>query len=74
MIEFDCQSCGACCKAPVADLCDPKSHEPGRCSKLLGIIGQDVGCAIYQERPQACRDFESGSMECRLMRLEKGVA
>jgi Fe-S-cluster containining protein len=66
----DCQSCGLCCRAKVADLCAPEVSTLDHCSKLRGTIGKDVSCSIYSERPQACRDFEAGSLPCRVMRLE----
>jgi hypothetical protein len=30
---------------------------PGRCLALEGDIGRAVHCAIYAQRPTACRDF-----------------
>jgi Fe-S-cluster containining protein len=72
---YDCQTCGVCCKAQVADLGKrvlPVLPER-RCSELRGTIGQKVACAIYTTRPMACRAFEAGSQECRLMRLKMGI-
>lgn len=30
---------------------------PGRCIALVGVIGQNVRCSIYELRPTACREF-----------------
>lgn len=30
---------------------------PSRCIALRGRIGESVACAIYDSRPQACREF-----------------
>lgn len=30
-------------------------------------------CGIYEQRPQACRDFATGSRECRTERRENGI-
>lgn len=32
---------------------------PPRCIALLGAIGQSVRCAIYEYRPDPCRDFSA---------------
>lgn len=32
-------------------------EHPGRCIALSGDIGNMVNCAIYDQRPAACRDF-----------------
>lgn len=47
---------------------------PGPCSALEGEIGREVSCGIYPDRPKACRDFEAGSMECKLTRLRMGIS
>ncbi|MBU0985767.1 MAG: YkgJ family cysteine cluster protein, partial [Proteobacteria bacterium] len=33
-------------------------RRPPRCDALLGTIGQQVFCSIYDQRSQICRDFE----------------
>lgn len=38
------------------------------CAALRGRPGCNVSCAIYNERPPACRKFEPGSMQCDLAR------
>jgi Fe-S-cluster containining protein len=47
----ECNQCGACCVAPdIAALGKPLGM---RCEHLLA----DNLCAIYQDRPQICRDY-----------------
>jgi Fe-S-cluster containining protein len=38
--------------------------ECGRCVALRGEVGRAAGCTIYENRPQACRNFEPGGMLC----------
>lgn len=38
------------------------------CVALDGQLGEQVGCRIYPERPQVCREFEAGSDKCRALR------
>lgn len=71
-MSFDCQTCGACCRAPIVQIRTGK-RGPGPCSALMGTIGDEVCCAIYEDRPSVCRDFEAGSMECRMLRLQAGL-
>lgn len=45
------------------------------CTNLkTGMLGRTI-CAIYDERPRACEDFEAGSESCHKMqeRLNKGI-
>jgi Fe-S-cluster containining protein len=30
---------------------------PGRCIALEGVVGQEVRCTIYAQRPTACSEF-----------------
>ena len=30
---------------------------PPRCAALEGVVGQEVRCTIYAQRPGPCRDF-----------------
>jgi uncharacterized protein len=49
------------------------------CSALVGVIGQDIKCDIYPNRPQACRtflpSFEDGfqNERCDRARINKGL-
>jgi len=48
---FHCTRCGACCVAPdIAALDKPAGV---RCRHL----GDDLLCAIYEDRPRICRDY-----------------
>ena len=47
--------------------------EGDRCAALEGKIGEKVGCAIYDERPNVCRAFEVGNTLCRSFRKERGI-
>ena len=101
-MDFDCQKCGACCRATppysrlkyVTIYSDDLARmtveqrnlhtvfEDGKygikikdnleCSALNGNIGSCVECKIYDNRPDICRNFEAGSMICRLARYEAG--
>lgn len=39
-------------------------HLGGRCKQLEGVIGECVGCRIYETRPSVCREFAPGSDGC----------
>lgn len=39
-------------------------NDDGRCRNLEGTLGEKIGCTIYNDRPQVCRDFEAGSDRC----------
>lgn len=45
---------------------DPPKVE--RCVALDGAIGGPCSCAIYDERPAVCRQFERGSRDCQRAR------
>ena len=40
---------------------------PDRCSNLRTDLLGRTSCAIYEERPQACSDFQPGSQKCHQM-------
>ncbi len=44
-----------------------------RCVALIGKIGCNVSCSIYNDRPSACRKFESGSELCKEARAKAGL-
>ena len=44
------------------------------CKALRGIVGDEVACGIYEERPKACRRFEVGSEDCLEMRRRAGLS
>ena len=45
-----------------------------RCTALRGKLGARVWCAIYEDRPRACRSVEAGSARCLQYRRERGIA
>jgi uncharacterized protein len=38
------------------------------CIALRGELGEEVECAIYEHRPEACRNFQAGSTACEMAR------
>jgi Fe-S-cluster containining protein len=53
--------------------------DPPRCVALDGVVGQHTGCAIYEGRPQPCRDFEPSrpgapNPHCDAARARHGLA
>jgi len=44
-----------------------------RCIALQGDVGQQVGCAIYEQRPSPCREFDAGSEACIRARMRHGL-
>lgn len=51
-----CGSCTACCTTLVIEALDKPAFQrcPNDCS---GCAGTGGGCAVYDDRPQACRNF-----------------
>lgn len=50
-----------------------KQGEYGRCVALRGKVGKKVSCAIYEDRPETCREFEPGSERCLEVRRKVGI-
>jgi len=44
-----------------------------RCAALEGALGRRVRCAVYADRPAACRRVEAGSAGCLQSRAERGI-
>jgi uncharacterized protein len=44
-----------------------------RCAALEGRLGRSVSCAIYADRPAACKKIEAGSSRCVQYRRERGL-
>ena len=44
------------------------------CVAFGGAAGSTCSCGIYEERPNACRQFEAGGKACRETRLAIGFA
>lgn len=45
-----------------------------RCAALVGVVGGQVACAIYAERPDVCRDCLPGDVACTIARAGIGLA
>lgn len=43
-----------------------------RCEKLIGEVGECVSCAIYEQRPSPCREFEQSWANGVKMKLAIG--
>jgi uncharacterized protein len=41
-----------------------RDEADGRCVNLAGEVGVAIGCTVYPDRPQMCRDFDAGSDRC----------
>ncbi len=48
-------------------------HSPPRCVALIGQIGVQVSCGIYEWRSSPCREFSEGSDACARARLRQGL-
>ena len=44
-----------------------------RCAALRGVVGVNVACAVYADRPEVCRACEPGDGECLLARRRFGL-
>jgi Fe-S-cluster containining protein len=45
-----------------------------RCSALVGEIGTHAVCSVYAHRPLVCREFQSGSDDCLMVRRSFNLA
>ena len=46
---------------------------PPRCVALVGEIGQQVSCTIYDARPSPCREFDVEHAACNRARQRHGL-
>lgn len=44
-----------------------------RCHALQGEVGRHVSCAVYEARPEPCRDVQPGDDHCRKARSKHGL-
>ena len=44
-----------------------------RCVALVGELGGNIGCSIYEQRSSTCREFDYGTAECMKARLKHGI-
>ncbi len=48
-------------------------QKPVRCIALMGEVGCEVSCSIYEQRSSTCRQFEAGSEDCAKARKIHGL-
>jgi len=48
-------------------------HARPRCAALVGTIGQQVSCGIYEWRPNPCHELEAGSGACERARARHAL-
>ena len=48
-------------------------HARPRCAALVGAIGIQVSCGIYEWRPNPCHELEAGSDACERARARHGL-
>jgi uncharacterized protein len=44
-----------------------------RCAALVGKVGVGTRCSVYANRPLVCREFQSGSEDCIMVRRSFGL-
>ncbi len=44
-----------------------------RCTALDGEVGHKVGCRIYAQRPEPCREVQAGDAQCARARAKHGM-
>ncbi len=50
-----------------------RDERDGRCVNMAGDVGVEIGCTVYPDRPQICRDFDAGSDRCFGYRRMYGI-
>ncbi len=50
-----------------------RDEADGRCVNMAGEVGVEIGCTVYPDRPQICRDFDAGSDRCFGYRRMYGI-
>ena len=50
-----------------------REESDGRCVNMAGEVGVEIGCTVYPDRPQICRDFDAGSDRCFGYRRMYGI-
>jgi uncharacterized protein len=50
-----------------------RDEKDGRCVNMAGNVGVEIGCTVYPDRPQICRDFDAGSDRCFGYRRMYGI-
>ncbi|MDD3326818.1 MAG: YkgJ family cysteine cluster protein [Zoogloea sp.] len=49
------------------------NHRKPRCVALAGAIGSEVGCRVYEQRPEPCREVQAGDSQCLKARARHGL-
>ena len=44
-----------------------------RCAALQGVVGEDLSCRIYPQRPSPCREVQPGDGQCSRARAMHGL-
>lgn len=44
-----------------------------RCAALQGVVGNQVTCTVYAQRPAPCREVEPGDDKCNRARERYGL-
>jgi len=44
------------------------------CVALAGTVGTEVGCRVYEQRPEPCREVQAGDSQCLKARSHHGLA
>lgn len=76
---MDCKECGACCAHAGTGATDFRKAVPTPdtedtvCTAFSGRIGERCQCLIYANRPDDCREFEMGSVQCLDSRRIAGI-
>ncbi|MFP3506912.1 YkgJ family cysteine cluster protein [Burkholderia sp. SIMBA_062] len=60
------------CDGIPEEMCDCETGrmkcDGDRCVALVGKVGEQVSCSIYEHRPGVCREFMPGSDGCHQVR------
>ena len=43
------------------------------CAALQGVVGKQVTCTVYEQRPAPCREVEPGDDKCNRARERHGL-
>jgi Fe-S-cluster containining protein len=85
MLDYDCQSCAACCQGlpgmavPITPLDverEPRlvAHAPRMAEGVPCPFLDGTRCTIYRSRPDCCRLFVVGGYRCVQTRLRVGLS
>ena len=45
-----------------------------RCDALQGVVGRQVSCSLYAQRPSPCREVQPGDDKCNSARSRHGLS